>query len=165
MRAVSRDGARAAVASPSGLGLRGNSTPLRVVVVGSDFELVKQWAAQLLEHAEANDRLINPGMDFEQNQPQLGLSLDRAHADDLGISAEAIASTLQVMFALRVLTTYVDRGREYPFIAQAGAEDRRTPSDLANVFLRAGRRQPRKSLRTKRWGREGFFGTMQGSRG
>ena len=133
-------GARAAVASPSGLGLRGSSTPLRVVVGGSDFEQVKQWAAQLLEHAEANGRLINPGMDFEQNQPQLSLSLDRARADDLGISAETIASTLQVMFASRVLTTYVDRGREYPVIAQARAEDRRTPSDLANVFLRAGTR-------------------------
>ena len=133
-------GARAAVSSPSGLGLRGSSTPLRVVVGGSDFEQVKQWAAQLLEHAEANDRLINPRMDFEENQPQLGLSLDRARADDLDISAEAIASTLQVMFASRVLTTYVDRGREYPVIAQARAEDRRTPSDLANVFLRAGTR-------------------------
>ncbi len=133
-------GARAAVASPAGLGLRGNSTPLRIVVGGSDFERVKQWAAQLLEHAEANDRLINPQMDFEQNQPQLGLSLDRARANDLGISAETIASTLQVLFASRELTTYVDRGREYPVIAQARAEDRRTPSDLANVFLRTGAR-------------------------
>ena len=51
-------GARAAVASPAGLGLRGNS--------------------KLLEHAEANDGLINPQMDFEENQPQLDLKLDRA---------------------------------------------------------------------------------------
>ena len=42
------------------------------------------------------------------------------------------------MFASRELTTYVDRGREYPVIAQARAEDRRTPNDLANIFLRAG---------------------------
>ena len=133
-------GARAAVASPAGLGLRGSSTPLRIVVGGSDFEQVKQWAARLLEHAEANDRLINPQMDFEQNQPQLNLSLDRARANDLGISAQAIAATLQVMFASRELTTYIDRGREYPVIAQARAEDRRTPGDLDNVFLRAGAR-------------------------
>ena len=131
-------GARAAVASPAGLGLRGSSTPLRIVVGGSDFEQVKQWAETLLEHAEANDGLINPQMDFEENQPQLDLALDRARADDLGISAEAIASTLQVMFASRELTTYVDRGREYQVIAQARAEDRRTPNDLANIFLRAG---------------------------
>jgi multidrug efflux pump len=131
-------GARAAVASPAGLGLRGNSTPLRVVVGGADFAAVKQAAADLLEHAEANDRLINPEIDFEQNQPQLDLRLDRAPADDLGISAQTIASTLQTMFASREVTTYVDRGREYPVIAQAGREDRRTPNDLDNIFVRAG---------------------------
>ncbi len=131
-------GARAAVVSPAGLGLRGNSTPLRVVVGGPDFEQVKQWAAELLAHAEANEQLINPEIDFEQNQPQLDLRLDRARADDLGISAQTIASTLQTLFASREVTTYVDRGREYPVIAQARPEDRRTPNDLANVFLRTG---------------------------
>jgi multidrug efflux pump len=130
-------GARAAVASPAGLGLRGNSTPLRVVVGGADFAAVQQWAGELLEHAEANDRLINPEIDFEQNQPQLDLRLDRARADDLGISAQSIASTLQTLFASREVTTYVDRGREYPVLVQARLEDRRTPDDLANVFVRA----------------------------
>jgi multidrug efflux pump len=42
------------------------------------------------------------------------------------------------MFASREMTTYVDRGREYPVIAQARRDDRRTPTDIANVFLRAG---------------------------
>ncbi|MBO6834544.1 MAG: efflux RND transporter permease subunit [Alphaproteobacteria bacterium] len=131
-------GARAAVASPAGLGLRGNSTPLRIVVGGPDFERVKEWAAALLEHAEANEGLLNPEVDFEQNQPQLNLTLDRIRANDLGISAEEVASTLQVMFASREVTTYVDRGREYPVIAQARAEDRRAPTDLDNVFVRSG---------------------------
>lgn len=131
-------GARAAVVSPSGLGLRGNSSPLRIVVGGPDFTLVKEWATALLEHAQDNDNLVNPDIDFEENQPQLNLSLDRARANDLGISAQDIASTLQVMFASRELTTYIDRGREYPVIAQARAEDRQTPNDLDNIFLRPG---------------------------
>jgi multidrug efflux pump len=135
--ARSLPGARAGVASPSGLGLRGNSTPMRVVVGGSDFEVVKRSAAALLEHAEANEKLINPQIDFEQNQPQLDLRLDRARADDLGISAQSIAATLQTMFASREVTTYVDRGREYPVITQARLADRRTPDDLANVFVRS----------------------------
>ncbi len=136
--ARSLPGARAAVASPAGLGLRGSSTPLRIVVGGPDFEKVKEWATALLEHAEANDSLINAEIDFEENQPQLDLELDRARANDLGISAETIASTLQIMFASREITNYIDRGREYPVIVQARAEDRRTPGDLANIFVRAG---------------------------
>ncbi|WP_455374045.1 efflux RND transporter permease subunit, partial [Limibacillus halophilus] len=136
--ALALPGARAFVASPAGLGLRGNSTPLRVVVGGPDFEQVQAWAAELLEHAEANEGLINPQIDFEQNQPQLDLKLDRERANDLGVSAETIASTLQIMFASREITTYVDRGREYPVIAHARPEDRRTPSDLDNIFIRIG---------------------------
>jgi multidrug efflux pump len=131
-------GARAGVASPAGLGLRGNSTPLRVVVGGPDFELVKQWAAALLEHAEANERLINPQIDCEENQPQLDLRLDRSVANDLEIPAETVAQTLQTMFASREVTQYIDRGREYPVIVQAQRDDRRTPTDIANVFVRAG---------------------------
>ena len=137
-KARSLPGARASVASPAGLGLRGNSTPLRIVIGGANFDDVKEWAAALLEHAEANDGLLNPEIDYEENQPQLDLTLDRRRANDLGINANEIASTLQVMFASREITTYVDRGREYPVIAQARKEDRRTPNDLDNVFVRAG---------------------------
>lgn len=134
-------GARASVASPAGLGLRGNSSPLRIVVGGANFDDVKDWAKALLEHAEANEGLLNPEMDYEENQPQLDLSLDRRRANDLGVSAEGVAFTLQSMFASKELTTYVDRGREYPVIVQAQEEDRRTINDLSNVFIRSANRE------------------------
>ena len=130
-------GVRAGVASPSGLGLRGNSTPLRIIVGGPDFSEVKQAAADLLAHAEANENLINPQMDYEENQPQIDLKLDRRRADDLGVSVEEIAFTLQSMFASKQVSTYVDRGREYPVIVQAKAQDRKDLDSLANIFVRS----------------------------
>ena len=130
-------GVRAGVASPSGLGLRGNSTPLRIIVGGPDFSEVKRAAADLLAHAEANENLINPQMDYEENQPQIDLKLDRRRADDLGVSVEEIAFTLQSMFASKQVSTYVDRGREYPVIVQAKAQDRKDLDSLANIFVRA----------------------------
>ena len=42
------------------------------------------------------------------------------------------------MFASRKVTNFIDRGREYPVIVNARPEDRRTPSDIDNVFVRAG---------------------------
>ena len=131
-------GARAGVSSPAGLGLRGSSTPLRITIGGPDFEDVKKWAAALLEHAEANDKIVNPNMGYEENQPQLDLKLDRVRANDLGISAETVAHTLQTLFASREVTTYIDRGREYPVILQARSGDRQKPNDIDNVFVRAG---------------------------
>ncbi|WP_306150969.1 efflux RND transporter permease subunit [Roseovarius sp. MMSF_3281] len=129
--------ARGFPVTPAGLGLRGNSTPVRVVIGGPDFDSVKDWSTALLERAETIEGLVNPEIDFEQNLPQLDLRIDRERADDLGISADVIANTLQTMLASRQMTTFVSRGREYPVIAQAQEDDRRTPSDIDNIFIRA----------------------------
>jgi multidrug efflux pump len=136
--ARSLTGARGFPVSPSGLGLRGSSTPLRAVIGGPDYESVKSWAQAMLEKAETNDRLRNVEIDFEQNQPQFNLSVNRARADDLGINVETIASTLQTMFASLEITTYVDRGREYSVMLQADAVNRQTPDDISSIFIRAG---------------------------
>ena len=131
-------GARAFPANPAGLGLRGSRTPLQVVIGGPDYESVKEWSDAIMRRAEENPGLLNVETDFEQNQPQFDVRIDRAKADDLDIGVETIAETLQTMLASREITTYVDRGREYPVIVQARAEDRRTPTDLANIFVRSG---------------------------
>ncbi|MGX0903651.1 multidrug efflux pump [Roseovarius sp. MBR-79] len=130
--------ARGFPVTPAGLGLRGNSTPVRVVIGGPDFDSVKEWAGELLRRAEEVEGLVNPEINFEQNLPQLDISIDRARADDLGISAEVIAATLQTMLASREVTTFVSRGREYPVLVQADIADRRTPTDIENIFVRAG---------------------------
>ncbi len=130
--------ARGYPVTPAGLGLRGNSTPVRIVIGGPDFEAVKDWAASMLAAAEENPGLVNPELDFEQNLPQLDVRIDRQRADDLGISVETVAATLQTMLASREVTTFVSGGREYPVLLQAGRSDRRTPSDIANIFVRAG---------------------------
>ncbi|MBQ0749944.1 MAG: efflux RND transporter permease subunit [Roseovarius sp.] len=130
--------ARGFPVTPAGLGLRGSSTPVQVVIGGPDFESVKEWATTLLERAEEVEGLVNPEINFEQNLPQLDIEIDRARADDLGISADVIAATLQTMLASREVTTFVSRGREYPVLVQAEDADRRSPTDIENIFLRAG---------------------------
>ncbi len=130
--------ARGFPVTPAGLGLRGSSTPVRVVIGGPDFGDVKDWATQLLARAEEIPGLVNPEINFEQNLPQLDIDIDRARADDLGIPVEVIAATLQTMLASREVTGFVSRGREYPVILQAEDGDRRIPSDISNIFVRSG---------------------------
>ncbi|SEM15356.1 multidrug efflux pump [Roseovarius tolerans] len=129
--------ARGFPVTPAGLGLRGNSTPVRVVIGGPDFESVEGWATEFLRRAEQVEGLVNPEINFEENLPQLDIEIDRERADDLGISADVIATTLQTMLASREVTTFVSRGREYPVLVQAEDEDRRTPTDIENIFIRA----------------------------
>ena len=123
--------------TPAGLGLRGSSSPIRVIIGGPDFESVKDWSADFLERAEAIPGLINPSLNFEENLPQLDVTIDRRRADDLGISVDTIANTLQTMLASREVTGFVSRGREAPVILQAESQDRQSPSDINNIFLRS----------------------------
>ncbi len=123
--------------TPAGLGLRGNATPVQIVVSGPDFDSVKLWANAMLERAEGIEGLVNPEINFEENQPQLDVRIDQERADDLGISPDVIAGTMQALLASRQVSTFISRGREYPVILQAEESDRADPSDIDNIFLRA----------------------------
>ncbi len=130
-------GARAFPVLPTGLGLRGSRQPLQIVIGGHDHQEVKQWVDQLAVELEKNPNLLNIEIDYEENQPEFGVNVDRLRADDLGISVEEIGRTLQTMIASRDVTRFIDRGREYDVILQAGDDDRRVPHDLTSIFVRS----------------------------
>jgi multidrug efflux pump len=130
-------GVRAVAVSPQGLGIRSGGQPVQVVVGGPDQELVHDWAEELLARAESNPGVDSPRLDYEPNRPQVDVAIDRRRAQDLGIDVETVGRTLQTMFASREITRFVDRGREYPVIVQAEDDDRRTPGDLGDIFVRA----------------------------
>lgn len=130
-------GARGFPVTPAGLGLRGNTSPLRIVISGGDFANVQTWAKQLLAAARENPGLRNADLDYDENEPQLTLAIDRERANDLGVSAEAIAGTLRTMLASREITRFVHRGREYPVVLQAAEEDRTSPDAIDGIFVRA----------------------------
>ena len=48
----------------------------------------------------------------------MNISVDRDRAGTLGVSLSAIGRTLETMLGSRIVTTYVDRGREYNVILQ-----------------------------------------------
>ena len=131
-------GVRAFPASPSALGQGGSSQPLRIVIGGPNYESIQEWADAIVRRAQQNPRLENIDTDFEATQPQFNVLIDRRRADDLGVEVEQIGRTLQTMLASREVTNYIDRGREYPVILQARQDDRGTPTDLANIFIRSG---------------------------
>ncbi|OEY66082.1 efflux RND transporter permease subunit [Marinobacter sp. X15-166B] len=129
-------GVRTVAINPPGLGQRGFSQPLALVIGGPDYETVQAWSEELLERAKANPKLLNLDTDFELTRPELRVQVDRDRAADLDITLEDIGLTLQTLLASRKVTSYLDRGREYDVIMQANDAERATPEDLGKVFLR-----------------------------
>ena len=130
-------GARAFPINQGSLGQRGFQQPIQFVLGGPDYETLRSWRDTVLAKAQATGLFVNLDSDYKENQPDLRVQIDRARAADLGVSVEDIGRTLELMFGERQISTFVNKGEEYYVIIRARAQDRATPSDLANTFVRA----------------------------
>jgi multidrug efflux pump len=131
-------GVRASVASPSGW-VRGGGSPVQVVLGGTDYAELVQWRDVLMERMQENPGLSNVQSNYEERKPQVKVAVDRDRAADLGVSLQTVGRTLETVLGSRIVTTYIDRDREYNVILQGRADDRATPSDLDSLYVRSDR--------------------------
>ncbi|MBS3803659.1 MAG: efflux RND transporter permease subunit [Oleiphilaceae bacterium] len=130
-------GVRAIAINPAGLGQRGFSQSVEFVIGGPDYESVQRWSEEIVERAKENPNLQNLETDFELTRPELRVNIDRQRSADLDVTIADVGLTLQTMLASRQVTTFLDRGREYDVILQAGDANRASPEDLGRIFLRS----------------------------
>ncbi|WP_121068111.1 efflux RND transporter permease subunit [Chachezhania antarctica] len=119
-----------------GLGIGGGRGGLQLMLGGPDIERAAEWANELAAILEQDPDLSGIEVGYAANQPGATVSVDRLRAQDLGLDAEVVSSTLQTLVASRTVGEYSSEGRQYPVILQAGLEDRDNPDDLLSVLLR-----------------------------
>jgi multidrug efflux pump len=132
-------GVRVSMGQPGGLGRGGLQSPIVAVIGGPDYESLAVWSDQMLQLAQANPGLANVQSNYKERKPQIRVSIDRDRAADLGISLEGVGRTLETVLGSRIVTTYIDRGREYNVILQGRDDIRETTTDLTNIRVRSGR--------------------------
>jgi multidrug efflux pump len=130
---------RAVALNPPGLGQRGTRTPVQFVIASSTYEELVVLRDRILREAENNPNLVNLTSDYDERKPQLKVDIDRNRAADLGVSVRDIGETLQTLLGSKKVTTYTDRGEQYDVVLQARDEDRVTPNDLTNIFVKSAR--------------------------
>ena len=118
---------------------RGAGTPVQVVLGGTEYADLVKWRDQLMKRMQENPGLLNVQSNYEERKPQVQVSVDRDRAADLGVSLATVGRTLETVLGSRIVTTFVDRDREYNVILQGRAEDRATPTDLDNLYVRSDR--------------------------
>lgn len=129
-------GVRANVVVPSAFNW-GGQDPVRAVLMGPDYDTLAAWRDTIIARASANSGLVNVDSDYKERKPHMDLHIDRNRAADLGLSLDAIGRTVETMLASRIVTTFVREGREYDVILQGRAEDRSSPADLENLYIRS----------------------------
>ena len=119
--------------------LRGLNKPMEIVVSGPTFEELAEWRDLILAKGRANPGLIGLDCDYRDTKPQLRVSIDQARAADLGVSSADIGLTLETMLGGRRATTFIHQGEEYDVVLEGGYADKRSPTDLNNLFVRSDR--------------------------
>jgi multidrug efflux pump len=131
-------GVRTSVFLSQSLGIRSDGRPVKLVLGGPDYAQLAAWRDVLLPAMEALPELVNPDSDYQERKPKMTVRVDRDRAATLGVPLAALGRTLETMLGSRIVTTYVDRGREYNVILQGKDADRRSPDDLTNLYVRPG---------------------------
>ncbi len=129
-------GYRAFTIAESGL-LRRSGQPVQFVLTGSTYEELVAWRDVVLEEARKNAGLVAVNSDYQETKPQLEVVVDDDRAADLGVSSVEVGRTLETMMGYRRVTTFVDRGEEYDVILEAEDQDKRSPADLEQIYVRS----------------------------
>lgn len=130
-------GVRGTVVTPQSLGIRSDGRPVELVIGGPDYAQLEAWRDTLLEAMREMPELVNPDSNYQERKPQMRIRVDRDRAAALGVSLRTVGRTLETMLGSRIVTTFVDRGREYNVILQGEDADRRSPTDLTNLYVRS----------------------------
>ena len=110
---------------------------IEFVLQGINYDELAEWRDIILRETANYPGIARLDSDLRETQSQVLVDIDRDRAAVLGVSAQSVGQTLQTMMSEREVTTYEVGGEEYPVILQAEDEQRASPEDLRNIFVRS----------------------------
>ncbi|MBD1389105.1 efflux RND transporter permease subunit [Neiella sp. HB171785] len=109
--------------------------PVQFVVQGEDYQQLWHYARELADKASASGFMEGVDLDYNPTTPELILTVDLPAARQLGVSVQAIASTLEVLLGGRNQTRFEERGDEYDVYLKADESQFMSETDLAKVYV------------------------------
>jgi multidrug efflux pump len=110
--------------------------PVEFSVRGSDWERLVEASAQMREKLVASGKVVDVDTDYQLGMPELRITPDRARAADLGVSIEAVGSTLNALVGGLRVGKYSSGGRRIDVRLRLLADQRSRPEDLSRLKVR-----------------------------
>ncbi|WP_299011884.1 efflux RND transporter permease subunit [uncultured Shewanella sp.] len=120
---------------------RGVGKPVQFVLGGTSYEELAHWRDIMFEKAKDYPSLVGLDDDYKETKPQLKVIIDKDRAAALGVSISHIGQTLETMLGSRLVTTFMQDGREYDVIIEGERDTQNTAEDLENIYVRSDRSQ------------------------
>jgi HAE1 family hydrophobic/amphiphilic exporter-1 len=116
------------------------NVPIQYVISGGDLGALQGYAKQITREFARLPGIVDVDTSLEEGKPELKVFIDRDKAADLGVSVAGIAEAVNILVSGEVeITRFKDekKGRRYDVRVQLDSEDRRDPSDLGRIYVRA----------------------------
>ncbi len=124
--------------NPPSLGQSIISRPVEFIVKSNGtYDELKEITDKLMAKIYTNPMFVQPDSDLKLNKPELQIDIDRNKASDIGVPVERIGRTLESYIAGRSVTRFKQDGDQYDVIVQVEKDQRNSPSDLSNLYVRS----------------------------
>lgn len=112
--------------------------PIQMVINSTQsFRTVYEQMQKLKDAARKSGLFIVSDSDLDFNQPVVRVKIDRAKANELGITMQQIGNTLAVMLGGNYINRFNLEGRSYQVIPQVPRDKRLSPEMLDNYYVPA----------------------------
>ncbi|MCH5284878.1 MAG: efflux RND transporter permease subunit [Akkermansiaceae bacterium] len=91
---------------------------------------------EIQQRLQRDPRIMLVRSDYNAENPQIRLEINREKAQSLGVPVNAIFSTLQSVMASSYVNDFTLNGFNFKVMVQGAAQDRRTPDDILNQMVR-----------------------------
>ncbi|MBU2703266.1 multidrug efflux pump subunit AcrB [Sporomusaceae bacterium BoRhaA] len=112
--------------------------PVMLRIEGYDHDKVREIAKQVQTVMAAHPSTKNVNMNWNEKSKIMHLSMDQDKARNLGITSEALASTLQAQLSGTSITEFRETDKTVPLMFRFDAESRNDPARIKDLAIPIG---------------------------
>lgn len=111
------------------------ASPIQVNVRGSNMDDLERVSQGIMDRMSGMPELFNIDRSLRPGKPELTVSIDRAKAADLGLSATQIATTLRVLVNGETASKFRTGDKEYDITVRLRKQDRDKIQDILSLTV------------------------------
>jgi HAE1 family hydrophobic/amphiphilic exporter-1 len=108
---------------------------LALEIRGEDLDDARRIAQEARAVMESTPGIADVRVGREEGRPEITIRVDRPKAAMLGMTPQAVATTIQTNVAGTTAAQYRERGNEYPIVVRLREADREGIADIGDVLL------------------------------
>ena len=120
-------------------GQRGGGLPIQFVIQAVNFEKLKKVIPEFMAKVRESPKFEVADVNLKFTKPELRLEINREKAQNLGVSIQDVAQTLQLGLSGRRFGYFLMNGKQYQIIGQIDRPERNDVADLRSLYVKSNR--------------------------